>query len=190
MTSLLSRRDIESLLDQRPISDRHPWVTGDDQAVESHFKAVFAAISRSTRCLSRIEWDHYGSGYASFIDAWFYRPDASFDARHRCGYRDEHTGLVVLLSRLSPYVVFMEGEKHWDQHRGSSYMPEFDMVDRLTTPAVVALGQDVQRTLESFGMVRASKGALEEPLPPGIKVATNLANRGYTQFDALFHWED
>ncbi|WKB53089.1 hypothetical protein [Eleftheria terrae] len=190
MKPLLSESSIQMLIHQQPISDRHPWASGDPMAVEAHLKATCAAVSRSTRALSRIEWNHYGSGYASFIDAWFYKRDPGFDVKKRSGYQEEHTGLVVLFSRLSPYCVFMEGEKRWDQRGTVSYMPEFDMVDRITTPAVAKLSEEVQPVLESFGLIRVGRSELHEPLSAGVHVATNLATHGLSQFDALFHWED
>lgn len=186
---LLSLAAIEQLLDQRSIVDEHPWTSGDN-AVEAHLKAVCAAVARATAAHSRIEWNHYGSGYASFVDAWFYKREPGFAVKQPLDYEDEHIGLVVLFSRLSRYFVFMEGEKRWDKRRATSYLPAFEMVDRFGSSAVAKLGEEVQRVLESFKLIRVYRGSLEEPLPSDISVATNLADRGFTQFDALFHWDD
>lgn len=187
---LLSPAQIEQLLAQQPITELHPWSTGDDQAVEAFLKWVWATVERLTRCRSKVEWGHYGSGYASFVDAWCYQATPEFNVKRPIGQGEEHTGLVVLFSRLSPYFVFMEGEKRWHAKGGSSYLPEFNMLDRLETPAVARLAQQVQPVLESHGLVRALRAQLEEPLGTGVQVPTNLTDRGYTQFDALFHWED
>ena len=188
--SLLSLHQVKALLSKRSISDRHPWATNDEQAIDAFYASVCGEVSHATGTLSRIEWAHYGSGYASYIDAWFYKASPEFNVRKPLRYGNEHTGLVVLLSRLSPYFVFMEGEKTWHAGGGSSYLPESGMVDHLPTEAVAALASQVQPILESRGLVRALRESLMEPLPPDLQVPTILAHRGVTQFDALFYWED
>ena len=187
---LLSDDEIRRLLIQQCISHEHPWAANDEQLIEGHLKAVCAAVERRTRSMSRIEWNHYGSGYASFVDAWFYRNTPDFNPKRPLRFGEEHTGLIVLLSRLSPYFVFMEGEKSWHAHGGSHYLPEYDMLDRLQSGAVKLLASQVQPILEEHGLVRASREQLSEPLSPNINVPTILSDRGLCQFDALFYWED
>jgi len=111
---MLSNTQIEKLLSQEPITDRYPWSTEDDRIVEEFYKGVCEKILHDTNTLSRIEWDHYGSGYASFVDAWLYKTTPDFNVNKPLNLKNEHAGLVVLLSRLSPYFVFMEAEKSWD----------------------------------------------------------------------------
>jgi hypothetical protein len=187
---LLSHREMESLLSQQTISERHPWVTNDVRLIEAHLRDACAAVTRATRSESRVEWGHYGSGYASFVDAWFYKTTSDFNAKQPIRHGEGHTGLVVLLSRLSPYFVFMEGEKRWHAHGGSSYLPEFAMLDGLETESVSLLARQAQPVLESCGLIRAVREQLSEPLPSGLRVPTILADRGFTQFDALFYWKD
>ena len=84
----------------------------------------------------------------------------------------------------------MEAEKSWHTHGGSSYLPEFEMIDRLPTHVVADLAHQVQAILESYGLVRASRDELMESLPLALYVPTILTNRAFSQFDALFYWED
>jgi hypothetical protein len=187
---LLTPAEVERLLSGKAISDRDPWVTGDERCVDDYLRSVCSAVTASTGSVSKVEWDHYGSGYASYVDAWFYKDAAAFDVRNPTRYGHEHTGLVVLMSRLSPYVVFMEGEQHWHAHGGSSYLPAFDAVDQLKTPAVAELAQQVQPVLERYGLVRIAKERLGAPLSSELRVPTILTDGSFRQFDALFHWED
>jgi hypothetical protein len=187
---LLSHREIESLLSQHAISERHPWVTNDVGLIEAHLREACAVVTRATRSESRVEWRHYGSGYASFIDAWFYKATSDFDVKQPIRHVKGYTGLVILLSRLSPYFVFMEGEKRWHTHGGTSYLPEFAMLDKLEAKGVSLLARQAQLVLESRGLIRAFREQLTEPLPSGLRVPTILTDRGFTQFDALFYWED
>jgi hypothetical protein len=187
---LLSRGEIERLLAQQAISERHPWVTNEERLIDAHLKGACAAMTRATRSESRVEWGHYGSGYASYVDAWLYKTTPDFNVKQPIHDAEGHIGLVVLLSRLSPYFVFMEGEKRWHASGGSSYLPEFGMLDNLEAESVSLLARQVQPVLESHGLVRALREQLSEPLPEGLRVSTILTDRGFTQFDALFYWED
>lgn len=190
MGSLLSPPQIDALLSQRSISDLYPWNTDDEKVIDGFYKGVCAAVSRVTGALSRIEWDHCGSGYESYIDAWFYKVSPEFNVDKPVHHGSEHKGLVLLLSCLSPYFVFMEGEKTWHAHGGSSYLPEFGMVDHLPSQGVAALADQVQPVLESYGLIRVSREDLMESLPSTLHVPTILIDGGFSQFDALFYWED
>jgi hypothetical protein len=187
---LFSAKELDLLLAQECISFDHPWSTRDESQIDSYLKTICEEISLATNTLSRIEWGHYGSGYASFVDAWFYRPTPAFDVPSPVRRGEEHVGLVVLLSRLSPYFVFMEGEKRWHTKGGSSYLPAFEGVDSLFSPGVLDLVAPVQKVLEGRGLLRLSKGELSSLLPPGMQVPTILGDPPYIEFDALFHWED
>jgi hypothetical protein len=186
----LTSSDIDALMAGETIGDAHPWNTGNPDLIEGHYKLVCAAVERTCRAKSRIEWNHYGSGYASFVDACFYRPEAAFAPAHPTDYENEYVGLVVLLSRLSPFYALAEGEKGWSSTRGHSYMPCLDAIDRLTVPSVKELEKSCSAILESHGLQRLHAEALSHPMPPGTRIATNLSDRAHTYFDALFHWDD
>lgn len=186
---MLTPSQIDLLITQRSISGLQPWASNDSQKIDDFYRTVCATVAQSSGALSRIEWGHYGSGYASFIDAWFYKPEAGFKVDEALGKGSEYKGLVVLLSRLSPYFVFMEGEKRWHAKGGSSYLPESAMLDRLLAPAIVALAAEVQTVLENHGLVRLFKADLSAALVPNIAVPTILADQ-FTEYDALYYWED
>jgi hypothetical protein len=189
-TAAIAPADIDTLLADGIIGSTHPWNSGDAQAIEGHYRRVCADVERTCRVKSRTVWDHYGSGYASFVDAWFYRPEPAFAVPQATDYENEYVGLVALLSRSSPYFVLAEGSKGWSGNRGYSYMPSLDSVDRFNNPAVRALARDCTSLLETYGLRRISAAELCQPLPPGTRMSTNLTDRAYTYFDALFHWDD
>jgi hypothetical protein len=189
-SSPFSAEDIVRLLAHECVSPKSPWSTNDALKIDSHLTTICEEIEATTGALSRIEWDHYGSGYASFVDAWFYRPTAEFTAKAPAIHGEHYVGLVVLLSRLAAVFVFMEGEKHWHTKGGSSYLPCFQGVDSFSSPGVIGLAAQVQRVLERQGLRRLSRTELERPLPTGTAVPTILSDEPFFEFDALFHWED
>lgn len=188
--SRLNREQIERLASQQSISEAHPWGTEVDAEVDEFYKGICEHLCQATGALSRIEWDHYGSGYASFIDAWFYKPTPDFKTSDRAVYGQAFQGLAVLLSRLSPYFVFMEGGQHWHPHGSSSYMPGLESVDEISSPAVLELAAQIQPLLESHGLQRLYRSELSTLLPAEIHVPTILNQGPLTEFDALFYWED
>ena len=187
---MLSTEEIHALISGRCIKDQYPWSEQDASSIEAFYKSACATVERTANVSSRTEWNHYGSGYASYIDAWFYRPSADFHVTQPLKYGHEYSGLVVLLSRLAPFFAFMEEEKRWSAHTATSYLPTLEAIDNLRSPAVRELATKVQITLEGLGLTRVSKTDLAVPLPPGVSAVTNLTDRGFTHFDALFYWDD
>lgn len=187
---MLSRADLDRLCCAQTISPVFPWAGGDPAAIEGHLKYACATVRRKTHTLSRIEWGHYGSGYASFIDAWFYRSGEAFRSAQPPAFGEGYCGLSILLSRLSPYFAFMEGEQHWHAYGGSRGMPHRDRADRFSRAAVRQLAEEVTPLLESMGFLHAPRDFLASPLPAGIRPATALGEPPFTLFDALFYWED
>ncbi|UOQ91013.1 hypothetical protein MUN74_09025 [Agromyces endophyticus] len=187
---MFSPGQIRDLIDGRPIVDGFAYGKSDEAAVDALHRNVCRAIERQTSTLSRIVWDDYGSGYASFVDAWFYREESGWAGPAISGAQSWQ-GLAVLLSRLSPYFVFLEGHKSWDERGGSSYMPSFGDIDRLSSPAVAALAGQVQAVLEQHGLIRLHATDLSAPLDPSIRVPSLFSAPGtYLEYDALFYWED
>lgn len=177
-----------SIIAEHPFPARPPWSPHDDAGVEVELRRVVADLAGALHLECRAEFDHYGSGYASFVDVWFFRPDPSF---RRSAGTDHFTGLVVLLSRLAPFYCFLEGEKAWaSDASSSSYLPAFEAVDALATNAVITLSAQVEEWLGHQGYIRLGKPALAGLLPAGVSVPTILTDGPYREFDALFHWED
>jgi hypothetical protein len=199
---LLSRAQIERLISRKRIAEIPPGPRR--RGGRGFYGRVCEEISRRTGVLERGEWNHYGCGYASYIDAWFYRTSAEFQVAPPTASEEKYRGLGVLLSRLSPYFVIMEGEKGWwttpsNSHSktrnqaaggGHSYVPQFEMVDRLSSPAVRKLAAQLEPMLTEFGLIRVGKDQLSEPLPDDIRIDTNLSDGPLRLFDALFYWYD
>ncbi len=124
---MLTETQIQLLLHQKSISDEWPWGTNDQREIDKHIQSIVAEVCRKLQLEEKTVYDHYGSGYASYVDCWFYRPDKDF----RVSAGDDYQGLVVLLSRLSPYYVVGQGQKSWHKTGGAAYLPRFQFVDEI-----------------------------------------------------------
>lgn len=189
------------LISTLPIEQNPPWCSLDDRTIKKNLRDLVQSIITDIRIDSHLAFDDYGSGYASFGEAWFFRKDASF-ARNthanplkrlfgRRRFQVKHyTGLVVLFCKMAPVYCLFEGEKGWGNEVSSSYLPTFENIDVITSDAVRKLSFQIETYLKDKGYFRLDKKALSSPVPEEIAINTNLSNPPYRNFDLLFHWED
>lgn len=136
---------------------------------------------------AQVEWCHYGSGYASFIDAWFYRTDGS---GRLSSFGEHHAGIWVLLSRTTRYFVIGQGEKSWHPTGGGCYLPSFSAMDEITHPSLAELASPLSEHFTNAGLIRLRKEQLGGVLGSSYSIPGNLCEGPLRHFDALFHWED
>ncbi|MCH4245643.1 hypothetical protein [Acinetobacter gerneri] len=190
-TFQLSETEIKKLISCSTISAQYPWNSNNLEIIEKFYLDVCDAVEEKTNCLSKKEFDSYGSGYASFYDAWFYQDTPKFKVATSMNYDQYFSGLVVLFSQLSPFYVFMQGENCWYENGGFSYLPDSTMVDKLENCAVSELAKTIEPILNSYGLIRLTSEQLNIPLQGTWKIPTILSTTDeYMLFDALFFWED
>ncbi len=166
-----------------------PW--NDQRNAETTYRWLCADVSRRMKLQSRIEWDDYGSGYASYIDAWFYKDEPAFKATRPTDSYHGYVGLWVLLSRVTPFFVMGEGVKTWDEDgRASSYLPDWQGVDRIESEAVMELSTKIDDYLTSQGFMRLRQDEVSQSAPADIEIATILNPHALRLFDVLFNWMD
>ena len=183
--------EVARLVQGQPVREPLPFdPANDDGSIRRFYEDLVQRIERAQGLRARVEWGHYGCGYASFIEAWFYPADGSARVPPHQAGDERHAGLVVLLSRLSRFFVLGQDEKSWSANAGSGSLPDFSTVDDLTHPAVWPHVAPVTGLLTAAGLQRLSRADLAALLPPDVRVPTILSNEPFRQFDALFHWED
>lgn len=165
-----------------------PW----DKSVGSiaYYSRVCSDICDELGALSRNEFNSYGCGYASFLDAWFYRESAQFSVAAQSNEGSAFAGLFVLLNIHAPLYSLGEGQKAWHGSSASSYLPSADMVDKFQSEAVTTLSIEVERKLSERGMLRVTSAAAMQPISLDIEIETNLSDGRLRVFDALYHWMD
>ncbi len=185
-----SAAEVARLVQGQPDGAPLPFDPADDPSIRLFYEGLVKQIEETQGLRARVEWHPYGSGYASFIEAWFYPADgrASLSPFHADDER--HVGLVVLLSRLSRYFVLAQDEKSWSAVSGSAGMPNFSAVDDLDHPALLPHVAAVTTLLTVAGLRRLSRSDLAALLSEEVQVPTILTDQPWRQFDALFYWED
>lgn len=152
---ILTNDEIAGLIRGEKLA-RFPPVRSPTSELESFYSSLVNIITRNMGCADKTEWNHYGSGYASYVDAWFYFKDG----RAQKSLADEdHFGIYVLLSRLSYFYVVGQGEKSWNRNgTGGSYLPHFDSIDSVEHPALLHLERVIDVILSGSRLKRLRKG--------------------------------
>jgi hypothetical protein len=183
----LSNDEIAQLIQGKDLV-RFPPVRTPEAALESFYAGLVKEITHFSGCAEKTEWGHYGSGYASFVDAWFYFPDGR--ARGTSTTSEHHYGIYVLLSRLSCFFVVGQGEKTWQRDTSSSYLPDLSSIDSVTHPALLPLELQIDSFLGGAGLTRLRRADLELAIGPEHVVPTIMSEPPFMQFDALFFGVD
>ncbi|MBW4500098.1 MAG: hypothetical protein KME57_11195 [Scytonema hyalinum WJT4-NPBG1] len=64
---ILTVKQLQSIIDMNPVGDTFPYFGGSEQDIENHLKAVVATLRHSPLLDVEAEFNHYGSGYASYV---------------------------------------------------------------------------------------------------------------------------
>ena len=186
-----SETEVARLIQGQPVGEPLPFDPADEGSIRRFYEGLAQRIEREQGLCARVEWNHYGSGYASFIEGWFYPVDGRARLRPFQAGDERHMGLVVLWSRLSRFFVLGQDEKSWSADgSGSGCLPNFSTVDDLTHPELLPHVAPVTALLTAAGLQRLSRRELAALLPETCLVSTILTDQPFRHFDALFHWED
>ena len=183
---LLSESQLRTLISGNPVGDRWPYFGGTDADIENHLHRAVDAL-RSTGLLEiDAGFDHYGSGYASYVHLSCQKPNGR--SRARRDNADWIDGVAIYLSRLTPFAIY--GSEHRTISAATSsrtfldlnrlyILPPGDWQNEITA---------IRRTLESLGFSFPPRDELAELLPFEADIPTILDD--VHVYGAVFYWED
>ena len=196
-----TNEQLQTMISGEPISETFPYNTKDKNQIEKHIKNLFGTLNRSKSFKCEAIFDHYGSGYASYVDLFCYRRDGSSKLSEKYIEKDSLTsiqfeGLVIYISRLAPVAIIgkkyiIDNDKTKDEFFGAMSMiskpeevldePPHFMVDEF---------QEIKQLLNHKGYSILTKQYLSQNLPFKTKISTFTDPRQYKVFDAIFYWMD
>lgn len=160
---LLGDEQLRNLVAGRPVGREWPYVGGSEADIEKHLRRAVAML-RSTNVLEvEADFDHYGSGYASYIHVFCEKTRAS-SRTHRDG-TDWMDRIAVYLSRLAPFAVYGREQRTkdaagWSQGYVSAEdvysLPPGDWREEIAA---------IQRVLRELGFVFPEREQLVQRLP-------------------------
>lgn len=193
---MFTNEQLKAMIRQEVISEQYPYSEQDDQALKNYLKAILAELERANiRC--KVEPDHFGSGYASYMQ-WFVYEESGVQVEEDRFTRTEYIkGLHVLISNLAPVIVIGNADQSSSyilktgaySSGGQSVMckPE----DITVEPARQQLAEQLERLFMKYQFTILRKEDLEAPLPFDADIPTIWREkREYLVWDAVFYWED
>ena len=172
----------------RLVGDAPPYADGSEAEIEPHLRRAVAALDRQRPLDAEGDFNHYGSGYASYVDVFCFKSGGRSTVRR--DNVDWIDGLSLYLCRLAPVAAFGPGQKTRHDRGGGYTFLRPESVGETPDGDWTAETRALADVLGWYGFSVLSKEQLSAPLPFKAEVATILADPPYQVFDALFYWED
>jgi len=198
---------LHSLIQQKPIGHSFPYNTEAEEQIEAYIQSLFERFKQSKLIQCDAEFDHYGSGYASFVEFFCYKKDGSSILNEGYIKEDDITtfqmeGISVYVSRLAPVAVLGWDEREkWIKHKGERRKESFNGFSHLSPESLEKIPstyekllQEIKQTLSEAGFTLLKRAQVEKPLPFEADIPTSLTlpdfGEEYKVFDAIFYWSD
>lgn len=196
---MFSHEQLRDLIRGEFVGNKFPYDTNNEQEVEAHIRRLFYRINRIPNLICEAEWNHFGSGYASFIEFFCYRKEDVRVIEEKYGMREiEIAGMLMDVSRLAPVVILGEGERYQKIRietgeivsGASSSLPDYPKLSEVNQQ-YQSIEWQLKKAFEEFGYARLSPEKMNQPLPFKAQIPTNYREpREYLVMDAIFYWED
>lgn len=68
VSCMFSNEQLQDLIEGKIVGKKFPYDTINEQEIEGHIRRLFHRINRIPNLVCEAEWNHFGSGYASFVE--------------------------------------------------------------------------------------------------------------------------
>ena len=183
---LLTEEQLRKVVAGRPVGGDWPYRGGSEADVENHLRRAVDAIRSTGLLLVDADFDHYGSGYASYVHAFCEKTGGR--SRRREGDVDVIEGLAVYLSRLTSFAVYgAEGRTRLPTGATSGFLST-DSIYSVPPGDWTAEVSAIRTALANAGFVLPPREHLAERLPFELEIPTLFDSEHV--FDAIFYWSD
>ena len=194
---MFTEEQLRDLIAGRMIGHAYPYDTNDDGEVEAHIRRLFYRINRIPGIICEAEWDHFGSGYASFVEFYCYKEEDQIVTKNKWTREVRTEGLLIYISRLAP-VAIMGEDARYKTLRNEKGEVTGGVFGSLTKPSDLRIGEGflsiaekITEAIEEFDYELLKENMINMPLPFQVKIPTIYSEpRDYTIMHAIFYWED
>ncbi|GAB5525460.1 MAG: hypothetical protein Roseis2KO_33320 [Roseivirga sp.] len=188
---------LRDLVDGFAVSDVYPYSTRNNRKIEEFLSQLVGRLSDITSISIEADFNHYGSGYASYVPLNISKRDKSdvIQEHHSQGVSLTTHGLMMNLSRVAPVAVY--GGGHWtkaytngQETGGSSHFLEPEMLESLPSGAWEYELNSIRVILAEYGINIPQKEELARSLNFEIDIPTLLGDPPFRVFDCFFYWMD
>ncbi|WP_046180983.1 hypothetical protein [Domibacillus tundrae] len=199
------KRELRKMIKGKPLYNVFPDQLNSEEEIEKNVRRLFDQLNKSDQLICEGEFDHYGSGYASFVEFFCFKKDGS--AILSKSYYEEDAvisldmeGIVVYVSRVAPLAVFGMGTplKYIQEEDGKEMYSGMSSLGVDTINQVPerfeSMVKEIENRLHESGYLIGDQAYLAQPLPFKADIPTMLTmpdfGEEYTIFDAVFYWSD
>jgi hypothetical protein len=175
---IFSDDDLKSLIEYKPIASGM-----------TDLGRVVRGLKRSHLIDVEADFDHYGSGTASYVDVFCWKRSGKSTVRK--GDVDYIDGIAVYLSRLAPVAAY--GPMLRTQHAtgGSSSYLTAEVIGECPAGHWDEELEEIKTKLTRYyGITLLYREDLIKKLPFKAKIPTCFKKKGYQIFDAIFYYDD
>lgn len=200
-----TNEQLQTMISEEPIGEIFPYNTKDKSLIEKHIEELFYTLNRSESFKCEAIFDHYGSGYASYVDFFCYKRDGSSKLSEKYIEKDSLTsikleGLVIYISRLAPVAIIGKDDRYkYIKDNEKVKEGSFGAMGMISRPEgvlddpphfMVDEFREIKQILNHHGYSILNKQYLSQNLLFQTKISTFTDQTQYKVFDAIFYWMD
>lgn len=196
---VFSNEQLQNLIEGKIIGNKFPYDTNNEQEIEAHVRRLFHRINRIPNVVCEAEWNHFGSGYASFIEFFCYRKEDVAVLEEKYGRRELKTeGIIIDVCRLAPVAIMGEDDRYktirietGEMVSGANGCLVGSPNSLVVSEKFQTLADNLKQALKEFGYELLDAEQINQPLPFKTTIPTIYTEPGeYLVMDAIFYWED
>lgn len=196
---------LQTIISEKPIGNSYPYNTKDDKEIEKYILNLFYSLNCSPLIKCSSEFNHYGSGYASYVDFFCYKKEDCSILQKDYSQKSnvstiEIEGFVIYVSRLAPVAVIGIDTRYHTveklENRKNGFLGAFTFLqakDVISTPpnTLAEEFREVVTKLQDSEYTILDRDYVSQSLPFKAQIPTILSvERDYRIFDAIFYWMD
>lgn len=201
MWKIYTHEELQTLIKGEIIGDTFPYDKKNESEIESYLKQLYYRIKRIPNLICQAEFDHFGSGYASFVEFFCYRKEdvRLIKDKEKYGILEyETSGILLNVCRLAPVFIYGEDERYErvkvesNEVIAAGYSPLPGQTDIFKTHEKFdGMMYELLQVLQEFNYEELDKDYANKALPFRTKIPTLYREAyEYRVLDALFYWED
>lgn len=188
---------LRNIAEGKAMGDFPPFSTGEWEKSDPYLMQLIGRIKDIKTIEVYADFDHYGSGFSSYIPL-------NLSKKDRCDVKVsengnlksfETNGLLMYLCRLAPFAIYGEGlweatynsgkyqsgSSHFIEPEDVGSTPPFDWSNELN---------QIRNLLNQFRIKFLTKDTVDQPLDFKVDIPTIFSDPPYKIFDCFFYWED
>lgn len=193
---MFTNEQLHAMIRREKISEQYPYSEQDDDVLVDYLKPLLADMSRA-KIRYTMESNHFGCGYASYIQLVCYTDDFVTTTEEDGERKEDRRGLFVLVSRLAPVVAIVNNawqyvrfDETGEETGGGGTMVDHPD-DLVIEPRFQPLANELVRLFMKYHFTVVQKEDVDKPLPFDAHIPTLSRSKGhYLVWDAVFYWED